>query len=148
MVVGLWMLFLCGHTDLRHIFWCRRLLDASVEDFTLSNDKYKQTQTTITTTTTTEREAMPGGQSLDILSPQEEKVLRMHHGLSEGDDHVLKFGVGASEETRVKLAMIEQFLIESMKAAPMQGSVMIEEEVELADSAAKQSIIARLLDKS
>jgi len=72
----------------------------------------------------------------------------MHHGLSEGDDHVLKFGVGANEDTRVKLAMIEQFLIESMKAQPIQGSVMIDEDVELVDSEAKQSIIARLLDKS
>ncbi len=129
-------------------FTCRRLLDASVEDFTLSNDKYNQTRTSTTTTTTTERATTPGGQSLDILSPQEEKVLRMHHGLSEGDDHVLKFGVGANEDTRVKLAMIEQFLIESMKAQPIQGSVMIDEDVELVDSEAKQSIIARLLDKS
>lgn len=104
-----------------------------------------QTATTTTTTTTTERatDMMPG--SLDILTPQEEKALRMLHGLTEGDDHVLKFAVGASEETTQRLALIEKRLMDAMASVPAMGSVMIDEPVEENDT--KNKIIAHLLDK-
>ncbi|MBA2661621.1 MAG: hypothetical protein H0U74_04960 [Bradymonadaceae bacterium] len=110
----------------------------------MSDHKKTQATTTTTTTTTTQRAAQTREQSLDILLPEEEKVLRMHHGLSEGDDHELKFAVGANDDTRVKLAMIEQFLIESMKTKAVQGSLMIDE---AQDSETKRAIIAKLLDK-
>ena len=49
--------------------------------------------------------------SLEGLSPSEEKALRMLHGLSEGDAHQLKFALGANDETRLKLAMMEKHLL-------------------------------------
>ncbi|MFU8805656.1 MAG: hypothetical protein ACNA8W_17720, partial [Bradymonadaceae bacterium] len=74
-----------------------------------------------------------------------EKALRMLHGLTEGDEHELKFAIGASEETRQRLAMMEKHIIEAMASEPAQGSVMIEEAV--AESDTKDKIIAHLLDK-
>ena len=46
----------------------------------------------------------PAGAS---LNPEEEKVIRMLHGLSEPDEARLEFAVGANEETKLKLALIE-----------------------------------------
>lgn len=43
----------------------------------------------------------------EVLSPQEEKVIRMVHGLSEADSTPLEFAVGASAETLAKLSMME-----------------------------------------
>jgi hypothetical protein len=47
------------------------------------------------------------------LLPEEEKALRMLHGLSEDGDSPLAFAVGADMETRLKLAMIEQDLLKA-----------------------------------
>lgn len=37
----------------------------------------------------------------------------MRHGLSEGDDHDLRFALGADEETETQLAQLESFLVEA-----------------------------------
>ena len=60
-------------------------------------------------------------QGFDGLLPEEEKALRMLHGLSEDGDRALSFAVGADHETKLKLAMIEQELIQafSRTAGPL-----------------------------
>jgi hypothetical protein len=50
------------------------------------------------------------------LTPEEERVLRLLRGLSEDESHRLKFALGANEETRLKLAMIEKHLLEVFEA--------------------------------
>lgn len=62
-------------------------------------------------TTTTEQAQENDGASLEALTPREEKVLRMLHGMSEDDSRKLQFALGADEETRMKLAMIEDQLL-------------------------------------
>lgn len=49
---------------------------------------------------------------MDVLTTEEEHVLRMRHGLGEGDEYELKFGLGANEEALLKLANLERFLLE------------------------------------
>ena len=49
-----------------------------------------------------------------MLTPREEKVIRMRNGLSEGDSRALQFALGASRDASMKLAMIEQQLAECM----------------------------------
>jgi hypothetical protein len=44
---------------------------------------------------------------LAALTPTEEKVIRMLHGLSEPDDAPLEFGIGASPDTMLNLALVE-----------------------------------------
>lgn len=91
-------------------------------------------KTIFTTTTTTCTEVEPATeQSLDVLTPQEEKVLRMIHGLSEPGTHVLKFGLGASEETRLQLAALEMFLVQNMrgpKAVAQASSPLLNERLD------------------
>lgn len=48
---------------------------------------------------------------LKTLTPEEEKVLRMAHGLTEPDSHMLSFALGADHETRLKLALMEKELM-------------------------------------
>lgn len=43
----------------------------------------------------------------ELLEPVEEKVIRMHYGLSENDDKKLEYAVGASEDTRLKVTLME-----------------------------------------
>ena len=43
----------------------------------------------------------------DLLEPIEEKVIRMHYGLSEADDKSLEYAVGASEDTRMRVSLME-----------------------------------------
>ena len=66
---------------------------------TLTDDKRNQS---VLTPTVTETEL--GGQDFGALTPEEERVLRMRHGLTEGPEHMLSFAVGANEETMLKLA--------------------------------------------
>lgn len=80
-------------------------------------------------------------QTLDELSPMEEKALRMLHGLSEDDDHQLKFALGANEETRLKLAMMEKHLLDAFQWGELTTFDIGEEHVQ-----AKAKIIDRLRD--
>ncbi len=80
-------------------------------------------------------------QSLEGLSPIEEKALRMLHGLSEGDQHELKFALGANDETRLKLAMIEKHLLDAFQWGELTTFDIGEQHVE-----AKAKIIDRLRD--
>jgi cell wall assembly regulator SMI1 len=84
----------------------------SVEEWTLSNHNEKNQKTSVTTTTEETREQSEA--SLDALTPQEEKVVRMIHGLSEEDSRALQFALGASDDAQMKIAMIEQQLVETM----------------------------------
>ncbi len=45
--------------------------------------------------------------SYELLEPVEEKVIRMHYGLSESDDKRLEYAVGASEDARLKVTLME-----------------------------------------
>lgn len=67
--------------------------------------------TTVTRSADAEQET-----SLQALTPQEEKVLRMAHGMSEDDSRALQFGLGADEETLLKLAMIEGQLLRCLES--------------------------------
>lgn len=84
------------------------------------HEKQRQSQTTVTTTGESSRSA-ERQQDLGVLTPQEEKVLRMLHGLTEEDHHELKFALGADDETRARLAMMEHYLIELFKGGPDEG---------------------------
>ena len=77
----------------------------------LSGQEHKGQGTTTVTTTTETREAT-ATPDFDVLTPEEEKVLRMLHGLSEENTHLLKFALGADEEVRLRLAMMEKYLVE------------------------------------
>lgn len=52
-------------------------------------------------------ETSPDKAGILTLTPEEEKVIRMRYGLSESDDAWLSFGVGASADTMLNLAMVE-----------------------------------------
>ena len=78
----------------------------------MSNHNEKNQKTSVTTTTEETREQTEA--SLDALTPQEEKVVRMIHGLSEEDTRALQFALGASDDAQMKIAMIEQQLIDTM----------------------------------
>lgn len=75
--------------------------------------------------TTTEVGRQETELSPNALTPREEKVLRMVHGMTEEDSHDLHFGLGADEETQLKLAMIEQqvrlFIAAKGDEASMEG---------------------------
>lgn len=84
-------------------------MDTSREGSALTDHKKQQSQAP---TTVIERE------DLSTLTPEEEKTLRMAHGLTEADDHVLSFALGASEDTRLKLALMEKELMMAFQRAP------------------------------
>lgn len=70
--------------------------------------KKRSQKSVVTTTTQTERTVRT---EEDLLTPAEEKAVRMVHGLAEGPEHELQFGLGANEEALAKLASLEQFLV-------------------------------------
>ena len=78
----------------------------------------KETKTSkITRTSTTVAPAKKVDSSpYDLLEPAEEKAIRMHYGLSENDDKVLDYAVGASEETRLRVSLIEAGSISDLNA--------------------------------
>lgn len=78
----------------------------------MSNQEKDQKLSSVTTTT--EGETRQTETSLEGLTPTEEKVVRMLHGLSEDDSRSLEFGLGADEEARMKMALIERQLAEVM----------------------------------
>jgi DNA-directed RNA polymerase sigma subunit (sigma70/sigma32) len=93
----------------------------------------KRHSTTTVTTKTDIREALAQG----VLTPEEERVLRMRHGISEKPSAVLELKGQAHEETRAKLAMIENLVLETVR-----GGVAPSEERK--NSSQKQHIINRL----
>ena len=86
----------------------------SVEEWTLTKQNEKERSASVTTAT--EEARTETGASLEALTPQEEKLIRMLHGMSEDDSRTLQFGLGASVEAEMKLAMIERQLIDTMRA--------------------------------
>ena len=91
----------------------------------------------VSTTVTTEHTAA----TFEGLTPVEEKALRMLHGLSEPDDHELKFALGANEDARLKLAMMEKHLLDAFQWGELTTFEISEAHVE-----AKAKIIDRLRD--
>lgn len=70
----------------------------------MKDTKTKKTPQTSTAVVTEKKtEAGP----YDLLEPVEEKVIRMHYGLSENDDKSLEYAVGASEDTRLRVSLME-----------------------------------------
>jgi len=61
------------------------------------------------------------GSNLSTLTPQEEKVIRMLHGLSEDDTRALEFAVGASKDARQRLALMEAYNI-----AELEGNIPLD----------------------
>ena len=102
-------------------------------------DEKKDLQRTGTTTVT--EEARTGSEGMDVLSAEEEKVVRMRHGLAEEDGHELKFGLGANEEALAKLANLEKFLVAKFTATEKLEGVFDGDHV---DSEAKSMIINKL----
>jgi hypothetical protein len=98
-------------------------------------DKKRLQQTTVTTTTQAQP-APAGAPDLAVLTPEEEKVLRMLHGLSEDGTHELKFALGADDELRARLALLEHHLITMFRADALNEEIM--EEVQ----AAKQAVLS------
>jgi len=80
----------------------------------LTNEKNDKRATTATTVS---QEAPTA--AMEMLSAEEEHVVRMRHGLGEGDDYELKFGLGATDETMAKLANLEMFLVEKFAKKPV-----------------------------
>ncbi|MDX9719615.1 MAG: hypothetical protein RBU37_02630 [Myxococcota bacterium] len=76
----------------------------------------KKSEWKTTTQTTTTRSDNEHETALAYLSTDEEKVVRMLHGLGEADDAVLEFALGASEDSRLRLA-----LMEALNLAELQG---------------------------
>ncbi len=89
-------------------------IEFTVEDGTLSKQKDKQR---VASTTTTKQETATSEDSLEALTPLEEKVIRMSRGLSEEDAQPLQFGLGADRETMAKLALIEKQMVDAVAQA-------------------------------
>lgn len=74
------------------------------------------------TTTTVEEpavETLPADKT-SVLTPEEEKVIRMLHGKGLKGHEVLEFAPGASMETKLRLALIEANLLEAFDAEPLE----------------------------
>jgi hypothetical protein len=104
-------------------------------------DEKRDQQSTATTTVTEEAE---GRADLDVLTPEEEKVVRMRHGLAEDEDHELKYGLGADEEVMAKLANLEKFLVDKFARTEKLEGVFDGDHV---DSEAKRMIIHKLKEQ-
>lgn len=64
----------------------------------------KKTRTTVTKTETT----------TEVLQPEEERVIRMLHGLGEADDAELTFVESKDPEVNTRLKMLEAVLMAQM----------------------------------
>ncbi len=53
---------------------------------------------------------------LEILSAQEEQVLRMRYGIGAPPDQPLEFRGQDNEETRIKLALLERAALQALQA--------------------------------
>ncbi len=69
--------------------------------------KETKTKKTVRTSTTVAPAKKPETTPYELLEPVEEKVIRMHYGLSENDDKALEYAVGASEDTRMRVSLME-----------------------------------------
>jgi hypothetical protein len=70
----------------------------------LKQQKVQEGQKTLTKT---QERSNSSARSYDFLEPVEEKVLRMHYGLSENDDKALEYAVGASEDAKLRVGLME-----------------------------------------
>lgn len=111
----------------------------------LSSDDEKRERGTATTT-----ETEGEGEATDeVLTPEEEKVVRARHGLAEDGDHELEFALGASEEAEAKLANLESFLVEAFQereTGKVYFSDVDPEDVSEGDEEAKRQIVEALQD--
>ncbi len=87
----------------------------------MSNQQQAPSTTKKTKTVTKEQRA-PESSPYELLEPLEEKVLRMRYGLSEEDDKMLEYAVGASEDTRNRVT-----LMEAGNIAELEGNVPVAE---------------------
>ena len=69
-----------------------------------------QVQTKVLTTT------RPEPAPYDLLEPIEEKVIRMHYGLSESEEKTLDYAVGASEDSKMRVTLMEAGNISELDA--------------------------------
>ncbi|OIP30851.1 MAG: hypothetical protein AUK47_23970 [Deltaproteobacteria bacterium CG2_30_63_29] len=67
----------------------------------------KVTQTKTGLKSRLETESRTGDTNLSTLTPEEEKAIRMRYGLSEDDSRVLEFAVGASQDAKMRLVLME-----------------------------------------
>lgn len=102
----------------------------------MTDDKNTYANSASPSTTVTEKSQEA---NFEGISPEEEKALRMLHGLTEDDDHELKFALGANEETRLKLAMIEKHLLNAFQWGELSTFEIKDEHVD-----AKAKIIDKL----
>lgn len=105
----------------------------------MERSKLTDEKKTTTPVAVTEKTLTPA--ALDGLSPLEEKALRMAHGLTEDDNHELSFALGADQETRLKLAMMERHLLDAFQWGELTTFEIDEQHVE-----AKAKIIDKLRD--
>lgn len=106
-------------------------------------DEKKNLRSTGTTTVT--EESRRDREDMNVLTPEEEKVVRMRHGLAEEGDHELKFGLGANEEVLAKLANLEKFLVTKFTATEKLEGVFDGDHV---DREAKRMIIHKLQEQN
>lgn len=78
--------------------------------------KQKEQQTTKTTTKTVEKKKKEARQPYDFLEPEEEKVIRMRYGLSEKDDKYIEYALGASQDSKSRLTLMEIANIDELDA--------------------------------
>jgi len=100
------------------------------------------------TSTRTETE-VEEGTSEEVLTPEEEKVVRARHGLAEEGDHELEFALGASEEAAEKIANLERFLLETFRdreTGKVYFSDVDPEDVSEGNEDAKRQIVEALRD--
>ena len=100
----------------------KKNLDGKSSEMTFSEVDGRATVTTTVTTPEptlrvleTKRRS-PDKDHTQVLTPEEEKVVRMRFGRSLQEHEVLEFAPGATMETRLKLALIESSLLEAFEA--------------------------------
>ena len=74
--------------------------------------------------TTTETEQAREPKPAEALTPEEEKVVRMLHGMSEEGSYELKFALGADEELRHRLGLLEHYLMQLFEAEEMDEELL------------------------
>ncbi|MCL2325140.1 MAG: hypothetical protein FWC40_01350 [Proteobacteria bacterium] len=88
----------------------------------------KAAKTTIAPAKTTIAPARTTEQSpYKLLEPFEEKVIRMRYGLSELDDKTIEYAVGASEDTKLRVTLMEAGNIVELDAQVPMSSQASEE---------------------
>lgn len=81
--------------------------------------KDKTTTTTTTTTRVDVRKAFAEG----LMTPDEERVIRMRHGIGERSETKLEQKVMPTDEARAKLAMIEKMAMDTIMGRSEQPVV-------------------------